>query len=169
MNDCAKSIARIALDIGAIKLSPQDPFTWASGYRNPIYNDNRLLLCDFEYRSLVTGGFEELVRREHIPFEVIAGTATAGVPWATSLADRLKMPLVYVREKPKTHGAGKQVEGVLKPGQKVLLVEDLISTGKSSGAAAEAIRREGGVVNAIVSIFTYELQEAAGCFTGLKP
>jgi orotate phosphoribosyltransferase len=165
MSTISRKLAETALEIKAIKLSPQNPFTWTSGYRMPIYNDNRLLLGRYEHRSLVADGFVELIERHSLKFEVVAGTATAGMPFGTTLADRLKLPFVYVREKPKAHGTGKRVEGVLNPGTPVLLIEDLISMGTSSTSACEGLRNEGGTVAACLSIFNYELQEARDAFT----
>lgn len=164
MSAISRRLAEIALEIKAIKLSPQDPFTWTSGYRMPIYNDNRLLLGSFEHRALVADGFVELIERHGLKFEVVAGIATAGVPFGTTLADRLRAPFVYIREKPKTHGTGKRVEGVLHPGERVLLIEDLISMGTSSTSALEALRSEGGAVESCLSIFNYEFQEARDAF-----
>lgn len=166
--DYGTRLAKIALDIGAIKLKPNDPFTWASGYRMPIYNDNRLLLGKASYRALVAEGFEGLMREEGIRADVIAGTATAGIPPATTLADRLQLPLVYIRDKPKDHGMRNQIEGIdgdkSLEGRSTLVVEDLISTGGSSFKAVEAARAADGRVSHLVSIFNYGLAEAAKLF-----
>lgn len=155
-------VAQILLDNQAVKIQPDNPFTWTSGIKSPIYCDNRLLISDPDAVNTITLAFKELV--EKMKFDVIAGTATAGIPWASFLAYDLDMPMIYVRSKPKEHGTKSQIEGVLKKGQKVLLVEDLVSTGKSSLAAVEAIRNEGGICNQVVSIFQYGFPAADAAF-----
>lgn len=164
MADYGVELAKIALEIQAIKLQPENPFTWASGYRMPIYNDNRLLLGNYEHRKLVADGLVHLVKTNGLKCDVIAGVASGAVPAATFLANELKMPLVYIAKQSKEHGLGKRVEGVMKKGQKLLLVEDLISTGKSSVSALQAARDEGAVLDTCVSIFTYEMKEAVEAF-----
>jgi len=156
----AESIARVALEVGAIKINVQQPFTWASGYKMPIYNDNRLLLGNAENRALVTKGFQDLLKKNTTEVEVIAGTATAGIPHATTLADRLQVPLVYVRSTAKSHGMGNKIEGILKKNQKVLVIEDLISTGGSAVNAVTAVREAGGIVDHCFSIFSYGFPES---------
>lgn len=153
-------IAEIALDIRAIKLSPDDPFTWASGYRMPIYNDNRMFLGNAEHRATVARGLAALVAEHRLDPEVIGGTVTAGISPGTSLADRLGLPFVYVRDKAKGHGLHNRVEGILQPSQRVVMVEDLISTGGSSIDAILGIREAGGRCDSCVSIFSYGLEEA---------
>ena len=142
-SDYSKKLAHIALEIGAIKLNPQNPFTWASGYRMPVYNDNRLLLGNAEHRLLIAEGFQDILRRENIHADAVVGTATAGIPHATTLANLLRTPLVYVRSSPKGHGMENLIEGVLTKSQNVVVVEDLISTGDSSLKAVEAVRKAG--------------------------
>lgn len=159
MNDSSK-LSRMALESGAIRLSPEKPFTWASGYKMPIYNDNRLLLGKAEYRSFIAQIFAKYSEASVDNVDVIAGTATAGIPHATTLADRLSKPLIYVRATTKSHGMGNQIEGPLVPGQKVLLIEDLISTGGSAINAVNAIREVGGIVEHCFCIFTYGFFEA---------
>ena len=159
MNDSSK-LSRMALESGAIRLSPEKPFTWASGYKMPIYNDNRLLLGKAEYRSFIAQIFAKYSEASIDNVDVIAGTATAGIPHATTLADRLSKPLIYVRGTTKSHGMGNQIEGPLVPGQKVLLIEDLISTGGSAINAVNAIREVGGIVEHCFCIFTYGFIEA---------
>ena len=143
----AESIARVALEVGAIRINVQQPFTWASGYKMPIYNDNRLLLGNAQNRALVTKGFQDLLKKNTTEVEVIAGTATAGIPHATTLADLLQVPLVYVRSRAKSHGMGNKIEGILKKNQKVLVIEDLISTGGSAVNAVTTVREAGGIVD----------------------
>ena len=156
----AESIARVALEVGAIRINVQQPFTWASGYKMPIYNDNRLLLGNSQNRALVTKGFQGLLKKITTEVEVIAGTATAGIPHATTLADRLQVPLVYVRSTAKSHGMGNKIEGILKNNQKVLVIEDLISTGGSAVNAVTTIREAGGTVDHCFSIFSYGFPES---------
>jgi orotate phosphoribosyltransferase len=166
-------LAEQALALGAIRLNVTDPFTWVSGYRMPIYNDNRRLLADASTRSLVAEGFREILGVLGYDPENIAGTATAGIPHATTLADRLSKPLSYVRSSSKGHGLGQQIEG-LGPdgsygGQRVVLVEDLISTGGSSIKAVEAIVAAGGVCPYTLAIFTYGMEVATKAFSALTP
>lgn len=168
-----KEIAQKALHMEAIKLSPLDPFRWASGYRMPIYNDNRRLLADSDARMIIANGFKELIKAIGTPFDVIAGTSTAGIPHATTLSDLLHLPLIYVRSSGKDHGLKNTIEGIgpflsLK-GKRVLLIEDLISTGGSSIAAVQALRQEGAIVPYCLSIFTYQLKESKEAFETLTP
>ena len=132
MSDSA-TLSKMALESGAIRLNPEEPFTWASGYKMPIYNDNRLLLGKAEYRAFISQLFARLLEDLTQNIDVIAGTATAGIPHATTLADRLNKPLIYVRASAKSHGMGNQIEGPLTSGKNVILVEDLISTGGRRG------------------------------------
>jgi orotate phosphoribosyltransferase len=147
-----------------VLLRPDDPFTWASGLRSPIYCDNRLTLSDPAVRRRLTEGFLAALDRARLAPEVIAGTATAGIPHAAWLADRLEKPLVYVRSSPKGHGRGNRVEGRLARGARVVLVEDLVSTGGSSLAAVEALRDAGAEVLAVVGVFSYGLARAHDAF-----
>ena len=151
----ADTLASRALELNAIKLQPNDPFTWTSGYRMPIYNDNRLFLGDAADRKTIASGFAEVIRESGISFDVIAGTATAGIPHATTLADTLQAPLVYVRAQAKGHGLQNRIEGPLASGQSVLLIEDLVSTGKSSISAVQALRDAGATVTHCLAIFSY--------------
>ena len=121
LQEISRELARIAFEIGAVQLNPEDPFTWASGYRMPVYNDNRLLLNQTNHRILVCSGFQEIIRRENLFIDVIAGTATAGIPHATTLANLLFLPLVYVRSKPKKHGMENQVEGSMRKNQNAII------------------------------------------------
>jgi|SRR3989344_406288 len=169
----AEEIARAGLEIEAVKLSPENPFTWASGYRMPIYNDNRMFLFNFDYRRLISSGFLEMISNNEIHWNIIAGTSTAGISPATTLADITESPLIYVREKPKDHGLKNKIEGIdadsdLKGGR-VVLVEDLISFGGSSAGAVQAIRNANGVCDYCLSIFNYGLKEAKDVFSSLRP
>ncbi len=152
-----KTIAEKLLEINAVALRPNDPFTWTSGLRSPIYCDNRLTLSYPSVRRKIAAGLRELIV-EHLPqAEVVAGTATAGIPHAAWVSDLLDLPMVYVRSKAKGHGKGNQIEGKVEAGQKVVVVEDLISTGGSVITAVEALREAGCEVLGAVSIFTYGL------------
>lgn len=165
MTEIARELARTALKINAIKLRPKYPFLWASGFRMPIYNDNRMFLGDYDHRKLISQGFVELIQSHGIKPEVIAGTATAGIPPGTTLADVLKKPFIYVRSEAKGHGLQNQIEGILKPGQSVLMIEDLVSTGGSSISAIQAIREANGTVDYCFSIFSYGMKKALDQFT----
>jgi len=171
--DYERKIAKAGLEINAIKLRPDDPFTWASGFRMPIYNDNRMFLFHPEHRGLLAEGFRNLLQSEAIPYDVIAGTSTAGISPATTLADSLKQPMIYVRDKPKDHGLKNQIEGIDAEsdlrGRRVILVEDLISTGGSSAKAVQAIRDANGECNYCVSIFNYGLDKGIQAFEVLNP
>ena len=156
----AKEIARDLLKIKAVYLKPEDPFTWASGIKSPIYTDNRVTLAYPETRTLIEDGFVEKIRAEFPDVEVIAGTATAGIPHGAIIADKMNLPFAYIRSKPKDHGAGNQIEGRVAPGQKMVVIEDLISTGGSVLDAIAAAKREGADVVGAAAIFTYELPKA---------
>ena len=156
----AKEIARDLLKIKAVYLKPEEPFTWASGIKSPIYTDNRVTLAYPETRTLIEDGFVEKIRAEFPDVEVIAGTATAGIPHGAIIADKMNLPFAYIRSKPKDHGAGNQIEGRVAPGQKMVVIEDLISTGGSVLDAIAAAKREGADVVGAAAIFTYELPKA---------
>lgn len=159
-----KEIAEILLNVGAVELSPEEPFTWASGIESPIYCDNRLTMSDPIGRKKIAQGLSKLIRANYPETTVIAGTATAGIPHAAWVADILGLPMVYIRSKAKGHGRSRQIEGKIADSDKAVIIEDLISTGGSSLNAAEALRSEGIEVTGIVSIFTYELQSADETF-----
>ena len=156
----SKEIARDLLKIKAVYLKPEEPFTWASGIKSPIYTDNRVTLAYPETRTLIEDGFVEKIRAEFPEVEVIAGTATAGIPHGAIIADKMNLPFSYIRSKPKDHGAGNQIEGRVAPGQKMVVIEDLISTGGSVLDAIAAAKREGADVIGAAAIFTYELPKA---------
>lgn len=148
-------LAEAALELGAIKVDAQHPFTWASGHRMPVYNDNRLLLGQHRYRQLVSEGFQSIMQAAGIEADVVAGTATAGIPHATTLANDLRCPLIYVRPAAKEHGLQNQIEGPLSSGQKVVVVEDLVSTGGSVLKVVQALRDKGAKVEHCLGIFSY--------------
>ncbi len=156
------SVAKGLLDAGAVRLSPKSPFTWASGLKAPIYCDNRQLLGFTELRSTIADALAERAS-EHSP-TLIAGTSTAGIPWAALVAERMNLPMAYVRPEPKKHGMGRQVEGPHADGQRVVLIEDLISTGGSSLKCAEALRREDATVLQVIALFSYGLPQAEDAF-----
>ena len=157
--DIKTTVAKDLLSIGAVFLRPDEPFTWASGIKSPIYCDNRLILTAPEARVHVESAIAETVRREYPEAEVLMGTSTAGIAHAAIAAHLLNMPMGYVRSGKKDHGRGNQIEGKLLPGQKVVVIEDLISTGGSVIEVVEALREAGAVVLGIVSIFTYGMQK----------
>jgi orotate phosphoribosyltransferase len=159
------SIAEKLLQINAVKLNPQNPFTWASGWKSPIYCDNRKILSFAHVRDYIKSEMTNAVFTEFPDAEVIAGVATAGIPWGALVADLLSLPFIYVRSKPKEHGMGNQIEGVLHAGQKVVVIEDLISTGKSSLEAVKAIQEAQGEVVGLCSVFTYEFPIAQQIFS----
>lgn len=150
----SKEIAKILLKLGAVKLSTREPFTWASGIKSPIYCDNRQILGDINSHRTVIEKFKSLAGR-YGAIDVVAGTATAGIPHATLLADRLDLPSAYVRSSKKSHGTGRQIEGAPVAGKNVLLIEDLISTGGSSLNAVVALKEEGANVVGVLAIFSY--------------
>jgi orotate phosphoribosyltransferase len=160
----AKRIARHLLRIGAVSLSPSDPFTWASGRLSPIYCDNRLTLGYPDVRSDIAAGFAAIMRENHIPCDVIVGTATAGIPHAAWLADRAGLPMAYVRSKAKEHGRGNQIEGLAPEGAHAVVIEDLVSTGMSSTAVLAPLAEAGVKVEAVLAIFTYGLPSASQAF-----
>lgn len=159
-----KEIAKVLLRVGAVELSPEDPFTWASGIQSPIYCDNRLTMSDPKGRKEIAEGLAEFIRMHYPETTVIAGTATAGIPHAAWVADILELPMVYIRSSAKGHGRSRQIEGRISVDDKAVIVEDLISTGGSSLNAAGALYAEGIEVTGVVSIFTYELKQADNAF-----
>ena len=154
-----KEIAKGLLDIEAVFLRPEDPFTWASGIKSPIYCDNRLILTAPKVRDKVEQAIADVVKEEYPEAEVLMGTSTAGIAHAAIAASILDMPMGYVRSGNKDHGRGNRSEGRLLPGQKVVVVEDLISTGGSAIEVVEALREAGAQVLGIVSIFTYGMEK----------
>ena len=163
-NISEKQVAEKLLQVQAVKLRPAEPFTWASGWKSPIYCDNRKLLSFPYVRDYIKSELSNMVFSDFPEAAVIAGVATAGIPHGALVADQLKLPFIYVRSKPKEHGMGNQIEGVLQEGQPVVVVEDLISTGKSSLEAVQAIRQAGGGVIGMVSIFNYGFDIAVQAF-----
>lgn len=151
----AGKVAAMLLQIEAIKLNAQKPFTWSSGWKSPIYCDNRLSLSYPEIRTSIKEGLAQAIKDNFFHAEGIAGVATAGIPQGALVADALNLPFLYVRSKPKDHGMENLIEGKINKGQKIVVVEDLISTGGSSLKVVEALRKEGAQVLGMVSIFNY--------------
>ena len=169
----AGMIARAALNARAIKLNPIDPFTWDSGYRMPIYNDNRMLLFSPKNRGLVTEAFLSVLDCERILCDVVAGVATGGIPFASWIAEALGKPLVYVRDTAKGHGLGKRIEGIDTHAdiaeKHVVVVEDLVSTGGSSVRAVQAIRDTGARAEHCLCVFSYGFAQARDTFSRFRP
>lgn len=159
-----KKLAKALMDIKAVLLRPQEPFTWASGWHSPIYCDNRRILSHPELRAQVAQWLADKAMELYPEAEVVAGVATGAIAHGVLAADRMQKPFVYVRPKPKDHGTGSQIEGELAPEKKVVVIEDLISTGMSSLAAVKALRDAGAQVLGMVAIFTYGFDLAAQRF-----
>ena len=164
MSESEKKVAESLLKIKAIKLQPSEPFTWASGWKSPIYCDNRKTLSFPEIRTLVRDEFVKTVKAKYPQAEVIAGVATGAIAQGALVAQELGLPFIYVRSSPKDHGLGNLIEGDLKAGQKVVVIQDLISTGGSSLKAAEAVRAAGAEVLGMVAIFTYGFPVSENAF-----
>jgi orotate phosphoribosyltransferase len=163
--DLAQSLANALLDIDAVSLRPHDPFTWSSGLRAPLYCDNRRTLAHPSVRRSIADGFAAVVRRHEWMPLTVAGTATAGIPHAAWLAERLDAPMAYVRSEAKEHGQGRRIEGArLESGDDVVVVEDLISTGGSALDAVSALRDAGATVRAVLALFSYGLDAADAAF-----
>jgi orotate phosphoribosyltransferase len=164
MENSAKKTAEYLLQIKAIKLQPSNPFTWASGWKSPIYCDNRKTLSFPEVRSYIRDSFANLIEELYPKAEMIAGVATGAIAHGALAADKLGLPFIYVRSGAKEHGLGNQIEGYFEKGQKVVVIEDLISTGGSSLSAVKALRDAGCDVLGMVAIFTYEFKKASDGF-----
>jgi orotate phosphoribosyltransferase len=159
-----KAVAEKLLQVGAVKLSPNNPFTWASGWKSPIYCDNRKVLSFPYVRDFIKSEMCNVIFEQFESADMLAGVATAGIPWGAMAADQLKLPYIYVRPKPKEHGLGNQIEGVYERSNKILVIEDLISTGKSSLQVVDVLRNEGLEVVGMVSIFNYGFNIADEAF-----
>ena len=160
----ARKIATYLLETQAVKLSPEKPFQWSSGWLSPIYCDNRITLSDPTARTFIKKALAKVIQKQFPEATAVAGVATAGIPQGVLVADTLQLPFAYVRPKPKEHGMGNQIEGRIAPGQKVVVIEDLISTGGSSLKSVEALRAAGVEVVGMVAIFTYGFQIADANF-----
>jgi orotate phosphoribosyltransferase len=164
LEQLAGTIAANLLEIGAVNLRPHEPFTWTSGIKSPIYCDNRLTMSFPAVREAIAEGFAALIRGRFPDCEAVAGIATGGIPHAAWVAQKLGLPMLYVRDKAKGHGKTNQIEGHYTPGQKIVLIEDLISTGGSSLKAAVAVREAGCDVQGVAAIFTYQFARASDAF-----
>jgi orotate phosphoribosyltransferase len=158
------TIAKHLLNIKAVTLSPEEPYTWSSGMKSPIYCDNRLILAYPELRKQVAEELASLIKKHYPEVDVIAGTATAGIPHAAFVADQMNLPMCYVRSSAKAHGKGKQIEGLTEKTKKAVVVEDLISTGKSSIQACQALKEAGVEVLGVAAIFSYGLEKGSEAF-----
>ena len=163
-----RKIAKHLLDIEAVALRPNDYFTWTSGIKSPIYCDNRITMSYPAIRREIAAGMSEVIKAKFPEVEVVAGTATAGIPHAAWVSEVLDLPMIYVRDSAKKHGKTNQIEGRLLEGQKVVIIEDLISTGLSSLKVAKALEEAGAVVLGVVAIFSYELKKAQDAFVADK-
>lgn len=159
-----KAVAEKLLQVNAIKLNPANPYTWASGWKSPIYCDNRKILSFPYIRDFIKSEMCNIIFEKFPDADLLAGVATAGIPWGAMAADQLKLPYIYVRPKPKEHGLGNQIEGYFEPGQKVVVIEDLVSTGKSSLQAVDALKAAELEIEGMVSIFTYSFPQAEEAF-----
>ena len=160
-----RKIAKNLLEIEAVALRPNDYFTWTSGIKSPIYCDNRITMSYPKIRREIAAGLSEVIKKNFPEVEVVAGTATAGIPHAAWVSEVLDLPMIYVRDSAKKHGKTNQIEGRLLEGQKVVIIEDLISTGLSSLKVAKALREAGAEVLGVVAIFSYELKKAHEAFS----
>ena len=164
MKSNEKAVAEKLLQCNAVRLRPEEPFTWASGWKSPVYCDNRKVLSFPYVRDFIKSEMSNLIFTAFPEADLLAGVATAGIAWGALAADQLKLPYIYVRPKPKEHGMGNQIEGDYQPGAKVLVIEDLISTGKSSLQVVEVLRNAGLEVIGMVSIFNYGFSVADKAF-----
>ncbi|EXJ24257.1 Orotate phosphoribosyltransferase [Alkalibacterium sp. AK22] len=162
-----RNIPEELLRIGAVTVSPNKPFTWSSGLKSPIYCDNRLTMSFPEVRSQIIDGFVDLIHTHYPSVEVIAGTSTAGIPHAAWIAERMGLPMIYIRSEAKAHGKGRRIEGRFDKGAKMVVIEDLISTGQSVIDAVNAVTAEGADVLGVAAIFTYELELGEQAFRDL--
>jgi orotate phosphoribosyltransferase len=167
-NEIEQQVAEFLLQIKAIKLQPDNPFTWASGWKSPIYCDNRVTLSYPSIRTYIRQKLSLVIQEEFGSVGCIAGVATAGIPQGALVAQELGLPFIYVRAKPKEHGTGNMIEGEIMPGQRIVVIEDLISTGKSSLQAVEALREAGYEVAGLAAIFSYGFDVAEENFKKAK-
>ncbi len=166
--ETSMALASFLLQIKAIKLNPANPFTWASGLKSPIYCDNRVTLSYPQVRTFIREGFVKMCLDKFGKPDVIAGVATGGIPQGALVAQELGLPFVYVRSEKKSHGMNNQIEGVINSGQSVVIIEDLVSTGKSSLNAVEALREKGAIIKGMLAIFTYGMDVATENFKNNK-
>ena len=161
-------VAQLLLDLGAVQISPHRPFTYASGLRGPIYCDNRQIWSEVNCRDKIIKIFLERINSLHLNYDLLAGLATAGIPHGAILADHLKKPFIYIRSKAKDHGKQNQIEGKYSPGQKIILVEDLVNQGKSLGEAILAAQKAGLIVVAALCIVDYQMEDVQKLLSEIK-
>jgi len=161
-------VSEILLNLNAVMLRTKPPFRWASGILSPIYTDNRLLMSYPKEREFIVNSFIKLIKANKIKVDGFAGTATAGIPWAAWIAQKLKKPMIFVRSESKDHGKENKIEGVIEQGKTYVVVEDLISTGGSSLNTLNAVREKGGIVEHCIAIFTYELEKSKSNFESVN-
>ncbi len=164
MSEIEKKIASRLLEVKAVKLDAENPFTWASGWKSPIYCDNRKLLSYIDVRKEVVAAFVDLINQNFKDVEVVAGVATGAIAWGIMVAEALNKPFIYIRPKPKDHGTQSQIEGNVNKGERVLVVEDLISTGASSLSSCDALHKAGAIVVGMVAIFSYNFTSSRRAF-----
>lgn len=164
MDDTSKSVAEILLKINAVSLNPKKPYKYASGILSPVYTDCRILMAYPDKRRIIRDLYIDAIKKSGIQFDVVAGTATAGIPHAAWIADELNLPMVYVRGSAKDHGKENLLEGIIKKGQKAIVIEDLVSTGESSISSTNAVRKAGGTVSHVFAIITYGIKIADNNF-----
>jgi orotate phosphoribosyltransferase len=164
MDNLEKRVAAALLDVKAVELNTEEPFTWASGLKSPIYCDNRKLLSYPAVRTFIADRLEEIIREQFKKVDVIAAVATGAIAIGAIVAEKMGLPLIYIRPQPKDHGTGSQIEGVFEKGANIVIIEDLISTGMSSLAAAKAVSQQGGMVEGMVAIFSYNFTKARKAF-----
>lgn len=163
-NSTERRVARVQLETECVIIRPTQPYTYASGIKSPIYCDNRALLSYPTARDAIVNAYLSMIQEHGIKYDVLAGVATAGIPWGSIISDRVKKPFIYVREKPKGHGRENQIEGRFERGQRVLIIEDHISTGESSVRAIQPVRDAEGIVECCLAISSYEMKEAEEAF-----
>lgn len=164
MKTTEQQVAKYLLEVEAVKLSPAKPFTWASGWKSPIYCDTRKTLSYPVIRKYMVESIINIIKERFANVEMIAGVATGGIAWGAIVADALGIPFAYVRSAPKDHGMGNQVEGVIKQGTKMVVIEDLVSTGKSSLEAAKALAKSGAIIKGMIALFSYNFDVARYSF-----
>lgn len=159
-----KDVAKILLELNAVTLNPKKPFKYASGIISPVYTDCRVLMAYPDKRRQIRDLYIDAIEKSGVQFDVVAGTATAGIPHAAWIADKLNLPMVYVRGKAKEHGKENLMEGIIKKGQKAIVIEDLVSTGESAINSVNAVRAAGGEISHVFSIITYGMEKASQTF-----
>lgn len=164
MNNVSETVAKLLLELNAVSLNVKKPFRYASGILSPVYTDCRVLMAYPDKRRTISDLYIDAIKKSGVQFDVVAGTATAGIPHAAWIADKLNLPMVYVRGKAKDHGKENLMEGIIKNGQKAIVIEDLISTGESAINSVKAVKAAGGTISHVFAIITYGMQKAEDSF-----